>query len=344
MIVSVTVDRNKGGIANSLVSYSKALQLINERHLIMLPRNAHVKKDLELLQNVEILALSKISLYFHIYTNFFFKPKISKQLKESEWIFIHNSKLLKYFSVFFNKTGLINHSGKLRNTNHKAWNIFITESGLNRFLKKYPNNHSKNLVICHGFEILKPKTRKHEANKEHLKIIAAGRLVEKKGLEDLIEAAAILEQEEIPVKINLYGEGPLQTQLEKKILELGLENIVLMGWHPNLKDEFSKYDIFCIPSLIEPFGLIIGEAMMNSLPVISTKTDGALEIFGDSPEDSGGILVDFSSPNQIVDAILKMQSNEFRDLLAKNARANIENNFSLKKLSIDLKKLINNAN
>ena len=98
MIVSVTVDRNKGGIANSLVSYSKALHITGKKHLVMVPKNAHVISDLKELENVKILAISKISLYFHIYTKFFFKPKISKQLKESKWIFIHNSKLLKYLT------------------------------------------------------------------------------------------------------------------------------------------------------------------------------------------------------------------------------------------------------
>ena len=66
MIVSVTVDRNKGGIANSLISYSKALNLINEQHLVMLPKNAAVTKVLQDYSNVEILELNKKSLYFHI--------------------------------------------------------------------------------------------------------------------------------------------------------------------------------------------------------------------------------------------------------------------------------------
>ena len=71
MIVSVTVDRNKGGIANSLVSYSKALHITGKKHLVMVPKNAHVISDLKELENVKILAINKISLYFHIYTKFF---------------------------------------------------------------------------------------------------------------------------------------------------------------------------------------------------------------------------------------------------------------------------------
>ena len=50
MIVSVTVDRNKGGIANSLVSYSKALHITGKKHLVMVPKNAHVISDLKELE------------------------------------------------------------------------------------------------------------------------------------------------------------------------------------------------------------------------------------------------------------------------------------------------------
>ena len=46
MILSITLDRKKGGIANSLISYSKALDLIGEKHFIILPNDAAAKDDL----------------------------------------------------------------------------------------------------------------------------------------------------------------------------------------------------------------------------------------------------------------------------------------------------------
>ena len=54
MILSITLDRKKGGIANSLISYSKALDLISEKHFIILPSDADVKNDLINLPNVQI--------------------------------------------------------------------------------------------------------------------------------------------------------------------------------------------------------------------------------------------------------------------------------------------------
>ena len=46
MILSITLDRKKGGIANSLISYSKALDLIGEKHFVILPEDAAAKDDL----------------------------------------------------------------------------------------------------------------------------------------------------------------------------------------------------------------------------------------------------------------------------------------------------------
>ena len=118
----------------------------------------------------------------------------------------------------------------------------------------------------------------------------------------------------------------------------------MIGWTENLHDEFRKADVFCIPSLEEPFGLIIGEAMMSGLPIITTKTDGAIEIFGADPEKKGGIYIDFSSPDQIKNSIQAISNDEKRYLLAQNAQKNIKTNFSLERLSRKLRDLFKNAN
>jgi len=341
MILSITLDRKKGGIANSLISYSKALDLIGEKHLIILPNDAAAKDELLNLPNVQIFPLKKSSLYFHLLTRFIFKRDYKNHIENSKWIFIHNSKLINFFNQYSFKLGMINHSGKLRNTLHRAFNIFLTHAGYERFISHYPDNESTNLVIPHGFEQLS-KVFSIKKNKV-LKVISAGRFVTKKGFNDLIKAAEKLQRDKFPVQIELFGSGPQEVELRKKINDQALKNIRLIGWTEDLHNEFRKADVFCITSLEEPFGLIIGEAMMSGLPVISTQTDGAMEIFGTEPEKKGAIYVDFSSPDEIKNAIQALSNDEKRLLLAQNAHDNINTNFSLERLSRKLKDLFEYA-
>ena len=341
MILSITLDRKKGGIANSLISYSKALDLIGEKHLIILPNDAAAKDELLNLPNVQIFPLKKSSLYFHLLTRFIFKRDYKHHIEDSKWIFIHNSKLINFFNQYSFKLGMINHSGKLRNTLHRAFNIFLTHAGYERFISHYPDNESTNLVIPHGFEQLS-KVFSLKKNKV-LKVISAGRFVTKKGFNDLIKAAEKLQRDKFPVQIELFGSGPQEVELRKKINDQALKNIRLIGWTEDLHNEFRKADVFCITSLEEPFGLIIGEAMMSGLPVISTQTDGAMEIFGTEPEKKGAIYVDFSSPDEIKNAIQAFSNDEKRLLLAQNAHDNINTNFSLERLSRKLKDLFEYA-
>lgn len=342
MITSLTLDNKLGGIASSLVSYSKALNLKGIKHHIILPNNAAIIDALASLPNVTIHSLPKISLKLHLGLQLTFKPNIRKLLKDSKLVLVHNAKILTSVSKHTSKCALINHSGKLRGLKHSSMNIFITQAGMARFQQAYPSLSSASYVINHGFEVSHDGSIELIERTQEFTIIAAGRFVPKKGFIDLLKAAKILTDKGLKFKMKIFGDGELKQSLESFINENNLDQVTLMGWSDNLKDEFIKGDIFCIPSHQEPFGLIIGEAMLAGLPVVSTKTDGGLEIFGEEDtEGKGGILVEIESPDKIAEAIEKLMDEEKRITLANNAKNNIESNFSLENLATNLFKLIN---
>jgi glycosyltransferase involved in cell wall biosynthesis len=340
MIISITLDQQVGGIAQSLINYSKALKKINKTHLVILPDKAVIIKDLEDISNVKLVKIPKILLKFHLITKFVFDKNLENLLSSSKFIFIHNYKLVKYLSNFRNKIGLINHSGKARKPHNNIYNIFLTSAAKERFLTKYPLSRTKNIIIPHGFSNIRQRKKIIDRNDNFLNVVAAGRFVEKKGFEDLIEVANILKKENINIKIKLYGEGPLDKVFKKKLKELKLTNLSICKWASSSAEIFNGSNVFCIPSIKEPFGLIMGEAMMFGLPVISTKTDGACELFGNHPEKKGGIIVNVSSPDELVKAMIKLQNKKFREMISNNARKNITNNFSIDILSSNLKKLL----
>ena len=340
MIISITLDQQVGGIAQSLINYSKALKKINKTHLVILPDKAVIIKDLEDISNVKLVKIPKILLKFHLITKFVFDKNLENLLISSKFIFIHNYKLVKYLSNFRNKIGLINHSGKARKPHNNIYNIFLTSAAKERFLTKYPLSRTKNIIIPHGFSNIRQRKKIIDRNDNFLNVVAAGRFVEKKGFEDLIEVANIIKKENINIKIKLYGEGPLDKVFKKKLKELKLTNLSICKWASSSAEIFKGSNVFCIPSIKEPFGLIMGEAMMFGLPVISTKTDGACELFGNHPEKKGGIIVNVSSPDELVKAMIKLQNKKFREMISNNARKNITNNFSIDILSSNLKKLL----
>jgi len=278
----------------------------------------------------------------HLVLQLTFKPNIRKLLKDSKLVLVHNAKILTSVSKHTSKCALIYHSGKLRGLERSSMNIFITQAGMARFQQAYPSLSSASYVINHGFEVSHDGSIELiERTQEDFTIIAAGRFVPKKGFIDLLKAAKILTDKGLKFKMKIFGDGELKQSLESFINEYNLDQVTLMGWSDNLKDEFLKGDIFCIPSHQEPFGLIIGEAMLAGLPVVSTKTDGGLEIFGEeNAESKGGILVEIESPDKITEAIEKLMDQEKRTILANNAKNNIETNFSLEKLALSLSTLI----
>ena len=91
MIISITLDQQVGGIAQSLINYSKALKNINKTHLIILPDKAVIIKDLEDFSNVTLVKIPKILLKFHLFTKFVFDKNLENLLRSSKFIFIHNS-------------------------------------------------------------------------------------------------------------------------------------------------------------------------------------------------------------------------------------------------------------
>ena len=79
----------------------------------------------------------------------------------------------------------------------------------------------------------------------------------------------------------IVGEGPLKQSLMNKVIRLGLQNrIHFMGFvdQETLVAIYRSADVFVIPSLYEPFGIVALEAMASGVPVVSSDVGGLSEI------------------------------------------------------------------
>lgn len=123
--------------------------------------------------------------------------------------------------------------------------------------------------------------RMHDISSDAWIVFALGRLIGKKGFDDLLRALARLPREVAGRRVLLLiaGDGPDAEALRTLARELGQENrIRWLGWQDPPDACYALADVFVCPSRLEPLGNVILEAWNHRLPVVSTRTDGALEL------------------------------------------------------------------
>jgi glycosyltransferase involved in cell wall biosynthesis len=109
--------------------------------------------------------------------------------------------------------------------------------------------------------------------------IYVGRLWWGKGLDTLIDAFGTLQRRvEGEISLLLVGDGPEEAHLRRRCLAEGLRNVVITGFKQkrDLPALYAAADVFVFPTLGDPYGLVVDEAMACSLPVISTSAAGEI--------------------------------------------------------------------
>ena len=110
-------------------------------------------------------------------------------------------------------------------------------------------------------------------------IVAVGRLVPKKGFDELIRIVAGLATDNPKVQLYIVGEGSDRLRLEGLITECEAKNkIHLTGYLVNPYALMSRADLYVCPSSAEGFSLTVAEAMVLGIPIVSINSAGPAEL------------------------------------------------------------------
>ena len=113
-------------------------------------------------------------------------------------------------------------------------------------------------------------------------------------------------------KLSIVGDGFERVSLEKLVKEKDLlQNVTFCGYQKEVKNFYVEHDILIVPSLKEPFGRVVIEAMQFAIPVIASNVDGPSEIIKDGED---GILFESGNVEALREAI---------DFLIKNPQKRI---------------------
>jgi glycosyltransferase involved in cell wall biosynthesis len=122
------------------------------------------------------------------------------------------------------------------------------------------------------------------------RIVAAGRLVEAKGFDLLIHAAAALARRGVAFELVVHGEGPLREALERQsaVPEL-LGRVSFPGHSADARAMFEGAQLCVVPSRREGFGNVVVEAMAAGVPVLAAACPGPAELIANG---CNGFLVE----------------------------------------------------
>lgn len=146
--------------------------------------------------------------------------------------------------------------------------------------KKIHDNHAIH-IIPNGAQLSSEKSKSildfiGRRSFSHL-VLFMGRIVPEKGITTLIDAARTTLKSDPECLFVIAGKGPWLSDYKREISRLGLEkNILLIGFLNEVEKAtmLDLADLLVVPSLYEPFGIVVLEGMAAGKPVIAARTGG----------------------------------------------------------------------
>ena len=232
--------------------------------------------------------------------------------------------------------------------------VFVaTCTGYNaRYLRDLvnPEYRSKIHLVYHGIDLSSFTVRRNPTaalSGAPSFILSVGRLVPKKGHDDLISACAILREAGHNFRCVIVGAGPLRANLEALIERHGLTGTVTLSGamtHVELIALYRQADLFALAPRITEDGdrdgipNVLAEAMATGVAVVSTNVSGIPELVRD---EQTGLLVPPNDPKALAFAIGRLLHDPGRAArLARAARVLMEEEFELWSTTTQLHSLL----
>lgn len=141
-------------------------------------------------------------------------------------------------------------------------------------------------------------------------IACVARLVEYKRVEDLIRAVDIVKKTIPDIQCKIIGTGPLELELKELTKTLNLEdNIEFLGFvekHEDVMKVVNSSKIFCLPSVVEGFGIVIIEALSLKTPFVAAEIPPVVEASG----KKGGLFYQPKNYQQLSECLLELLNDE----------------------------------
>jgi glycosyltransferase involved in cell wall biosynthesis len=171
-------------------------------------------------------------------------------------------------------------------------------------------------------------------------VITVGNIRHVKGIDVLIETAALVLRQRADVKFLVVGrisEPVYFEQLRQRIDQLGVhESVRFLGESERISSLLSECDIFFLPSRSEGFSNALIEAMASAIPCVATRVGGNAEAIEDG---RNGYLVETEDPVVAAERIISLlQDCQFAKEMGNAAKRIVEEKFTVEVMIRELVK------
>lgn len=190
--------------------------------------------------------------------------------------------------------------------------VTVSDYTVRRLSEEYPSVRAKIQRVYNGLELEKWVNASQGKPKGigSGKIYSVGRLIEKKGFDDLIRASAQLRDRGVDHTCHVIGGGPLEDELRQQIKDHRLEDIFHLEGEMDqagiIHALANEAHLFALPCVTEADGgmdnlpTVIMEAMAVGLPCVSTRLAGVPEMV---LENQTGLLVNEREPEALAEQL-----------------------------------------
>lgn len=343
VLVVATSSKTRGGITSVIKSH-QSTDLWKQWNCIWI--QTHIDRSLFLKMGYAVSAFVKFILNIssanivHIHLS---GPVSTKRkrvfIKLTKWF---KKSLIIHFHAFSAKANIDIRHKKLYLKNFIAADtiIVLSESWKQGLVNDLGISPNKIEVLYNPCPIIKLD---QFTQKENI-ILYAGTLNKRKNYKVLIKAFAVIAKEFPSWKLVFAGNGEVEQAIAlASTLEVE-KQVDFVGWISGYDKHqlFSKASLFCLPSYAEGFPMSVLDAWAYGLPVITTPVGGIPEVAHDGLNIT---LFDPDNPEYLAKKLKELiMSKELQAQLSKAALSFAKNQFSLKKIESDMKKIYEDCN
>jgi polysaccharide biosynthesis protein VpsI len=334
--LTVATELNGNGGIASVLNVMSENGFFKRWNIVLLASHTENKRYFNLIR----LFLFSKTLLMLIYYHLFYKVNLVHVHMASRWSFLRKSYVIKltklmggHVVLHLHGAGFINfyqnecneeRQKNIRKVFNLSDKVIVLSIQSLIWVKGFLTHPEKAELVYNAVSVVDLGKDETDPNL----ILFLGRIGQRKGVGDLIDAFATIVAEFPQARLALGGDGDAGVY-QKQVQRLKLEDRVLfLGWiaGQDKLDWLKRAGIYALPSYYEAFPMGVLEAMAADIPVLASTAGGIPEAITHEKE---GLLVEAGNIEEISTALRTLlASKEKRELYAKRAREKYMKNFS----------------